>query len=107
MGLAKTARKQAGGISGVEKAKISEQLLAMARSDTGATLKDLESNLNGLSAAEVGARVERYGWNEIAREKRRSLLLRLWDNVKNPLVLLLVALGTSSYLTGDLRATIV
>src|SRR5512143_1350553 len=33
--------------------------------------------------------------------------MRLLDNVKNPLVILLIALGVLSYLTGDLRATIV
>src|SRR5512143_1792927 len=33
--------------------------------------------------------------------------MRLLDNVKNPLVLLLTALGVLSYLTGDLRATVV
>ena len=70
-------------------------------------LKDLESRLSGLSAAEVEARLKRDGLNEIAREKRPSPLMRLWDNVKNPLVILLIALGVLSYLTGDLRATIV
>ena len=45
--------------------------------------------------------------NEIAREKRPLPLVRLWNNVKNPLVILLIALGVLSYLTGDLRATTV
>jgi P-type Mg2+ transporter len=43
----------------------------------------------------------------VAREKKRSLPARLWDNVKNPLVILLAALGLISFLTGDLRATAV
>ena len=33
--------------------------------------------------------------------------MRLLDNVKNPLVILLTALGVLSFLTGDLRATVV
>ena len=33
--------------------------------------------------------------------------MRLLSNVKNPLVLLLMALGVLSFLTGDLRATVV
>ena len=33
--------------------------------------------------------------------------MRLVDNVKNPLVILLTALGILSYLTGDVRAMIV
>ena len=33
--------------------------------------------------------------------------MRLLGNVKNPLVLLLMALGVLSFLTGDMRATVV
>jgi P-type Mg2+ transporter len=45
--------------------------------------------------------------NAIAREKRPSPLVRLWNNIRNPLVLLLISLGVLSYLTDDLRATII
>jgi Mg2+-importing ATPase len=31
----------------------------------------------------------------------------VWDDIRNPLILLLVALGVLSYATGDLRATVV
>jgi Mg2+-importing ATPase len=94
-------------LSGGNKAPFSNQLLEKARTDTNTALKDLESRLSGLSTAEVEARIKRDGLNEIAREKHPSPLMRLWDNVKNPLVILLVALGVLSYLTGDQRATIV
>ncbi len=94
-------------LSGGNKAQFSDQLLEKARTDTDTALKDLESRLSGLSAPEVEARLKRDGLNEIAREKRTSPLMRLWDNVKNPLVILLIALGVLSYLTGDLRAMIV
>jgi P-type Mg2+ transporter len=60
-----------------------------------------------LSVAEANARVRRYGLNEIAREKPQSPLMRLLDNVKNPLVILLKALCLLSYLAGDLPATVV
>jgi Mg2+-importing ATPase len=63
--------------------------------------------LDGLSQAEADLRLRQYGPNEIAREKRQSVLMRLLSNVKNPLVLLLTALGLLSFLTGDLRATAV
>src|SRR5512135_605598 len=89
------------------RAPFSDQLLEKARVNVDTALKELESRLSGLCAAEVEARIKRDGLNEIAREKRQSPLMRLWDNVKNPLVILLIALGVLSYLTGDLRATIV
>jgi Mg2+-importing ATPase len=63
--------------------------------------------LDGLSQAEADLRLKQYGLNEIAREKHQSVLMRLVSNVKNPLVLLLAALGLLSLLTGDLRATAV
>jgi len=67
----------------------------------------LASSEKGLSAAEAQNRIATYGYNEIAREKRQTGLSRLIDNVKNPLIILLSCLGLLSYLTGDLRATVV
>ena len=83
------------------------QLLKMARADNDAALKDLVSQLDGLSEADADTRIQQVGTNEIAREKRQSALMLLLGNIKNPLVLLLMALGVVSYLTGDLRATVV
>ena len=86
---------------------ISAQLLAKARADPATLLQELASRPEGLSQAEADARLKQVGPNEIAREKRQSPLMRLLDNVKNPLVILLVALGVISFLTGDLRAMVV
>jgi Mg2+-importing ATPase len=88
-------------------AKYSAELLEKARADTDAVLKELGSQLGGLSGAEADSRLKQVGTNEIAREKRQSALMRLLSNVKNPLVLLLMALGVLSFLTGDVRATVV
>src|SRR5512139_2626345 len=104
--ISKPAPGQAN-LSGGSQAPFSDQLLEKARVDVDAALKELESRLTGLSVAEVEVRIKRDGLNEIGREKRPSPLMRLWDNVKNPLVILLIALGVLSYLTGDLRAMIV
>ena len=96
-----------GTLTGGNGAQVSDQLLEKARADTGTVLRELESRLDGLSQAEADARLKQYGLNEIARERRQSGLVRLFSNVKNPLVLLLTALGVLSFLTGDLRATAV
>jgi Mg2+-importing ATPase len=82
-------------------------LLERARADGNALLKELGSQLGGLSEADAGSRLKQMGTNEIAREKRRSALMRLWDNIKNPLNILLMALGLVSFLTGDIRSTVV
>jgi Mg2+-importing ATPase len=81
--------------------------LEKARADTDTVLRELGSQPSGLSEAEADSRLKQVGTNEIAREKRQSALMRLLGNIKNPLVLLLLALGLLSYLTGDLRAMVV
>src|SRR5512147_2264980 len=105
--IASSPTQGRANLSGGNQAPFSDQLLEKARVNVDTALKDLESRLSGLSAADVEARLKRDGLNEIGREKRPSPLMRLWDNVKNPLVILLIALGVLSYLTGDQRATIV
>ena len=83
------------------------QLLEKARADTDTVLKEIGSQVSGLSKAEAESRLKQFGTNEIAREKHQSALMRLLSNIANPLVLLLSALGVLSFLTGDLRATMV
>ncbi|MBI1856309.1 MAG: magnesium-translocating P-type ATPase [Chloroflexi bacterium] len=107
MGLLKDTLKEAVRFADGNRPGVSNYLLEMARKESDAVLNELESQSNGLSTAETDARVKRYGLNEIAREKHQSPLMRLLDNIKNPLVILLTGLGILSYLTGDLRATIV
>jgi P-type Mg2+ transporter len=94
-------------LSGGKREQYSVQLLEKARADTDSVLKEIGSQLDGLSEAEADSRLKQAGTNEIAREKRQSALMRLLSNIKNPLVLLLLALGLLSYLTGDLRAMVV
>ncbi len=86
--------------------QVSKMLVDSAQAEVTGALETLQTSAKGLTQDEVEARLEKYGTNEVAREKRQTWSMRLWDNVKNPLVILLVVLGVISYLTGDLRATI-
>jgi P-type Mg2+ transporter len=94
-------------LSGGNGAHDSGQLLEQARADADSVLKELGSQPSGLNQAEADSRLTQVGSNEIAREQRQSALMRLLSNIKNPLVLLLTALGVLSFLTGDQRATVV
>jgi Mg2+-importing ATPase len=85
----------------------SAELLEKAHAEMGAALTELGADLNGLSETEAAVRLKRVGTNEIAREKHQTGAMRLVSNFKNPLVLLLMALGVLSFLTGDMRATTV
>ncbi|HEX7599831.1 MAG TPA: magnesium-translocating P-type ATPase, partial [Polyangia bacterium] len=87
--------------------RVSRQLIESAQLAGSALLEQLNSTPTGLTAAEAETRLETYGPNTVARENRLSFFGRLWDNVKNPLVILLVILGLVSYLTGDVDATVV
>ena len=87
--------------------QISQKLVESAQVEVSSVLSKLNTNPNGLKQAEVEKRLGQYGPNQVAKEKRRTWLMRLWDNIKNPLVILLITLGIISYLTGDLRGTIV
>src|SRR5690242_7038592 len=87
--------------------RFNKKLADSAYADVTAVLEQLNTGVAGLREDEVADRLKQYGSNEVAREKRLSPLARLWDNVKNPLVILLLALALISYLTGDIRATVV
>ena len=94
-------------LAGGKGAEVSAELLEKSRQSIDTVLLELETRLDGLSQSEADSRLKKYGPNEIAREKRQSGLMRLLSNVRNPLVILLTALGVISFLTGDMRATAV
>lgn len=81
-----------------------QDVLPLSKEDL---LRVLGTSENGLSAEEAAVRMESYGRNEVAREKRQPWFVHLFNNVKDPLVLLLIALAVISFLTGDIRATVV
>ena len=89
-----------------EDLSISRKLVESAQADVPTVLQQLHAKLDGLNEAESKYRLKQYGPNEIAKEKRKSVLIRLVSNFKNPLVILLLVLGLISYLTGDIRATV-
>ena len=67
----------------------------------------LNTRPEGLTVAEVQARLEQYGPNVLAKDQRPAIGRLLWRAVLNPLVLLLAALATISFATGDLRSGVV
>src|SRR5512147_2710591 len=90
-----------------KQAEITAALLERARCADATVLGRLNARDEGLSAAEAEERVLQYGPNQIARTRRRSKPLLLLDNVRNPLIILLLVLGLVSWLTGDPRAALV
>jgi Mg2+-importing ATPase len=95
------------GRFGENKITFSNELIKMATAEKEDVLKQLGTQLSGLEEAEANLRIRQYGLNEIAREKKKSVLTHLINNLKNPLVILLSVLAIISYLTGDTRAMLV
>jgi P-type Ca2+ transporter type 2C len=66
----------------------------------------METEMNGipsgLSATEVRERVERDGWNELPSSSRRSFVIILFDVVREPMFLMLIACGLIYLLLGSL-----
>jgi Ca2+-transporting ATPase len=57
---------------------------------------------SGLRADEVKTRLDRDGWNELSTGKRRSFLVILFDVVREPMFLMLIACGMIYLLLGSI-----
>jgi Mg2+-importing ATPase len=91
----------------LENASIPQKLGVLGKKDMGALLKEFYTNPEGLSDLESRYLKEKYGANEIVREKRQHWLFRLFEIFKNPLIILLILLVLVSLFTRDIRTTIV
>lgn len=60
----------------------------------------------GLSDAEVAARVQQYGYNELPSSEGRSVFATAWDVVREPMFLLLLACGTIYLILGDVQEAV-
>jgi len=72
-----------------------------------ALLARLGSASGGLATAEAARRLAAHGGNEMPAARADGPGARLWRAVRNPLVLLLLALAAVSLATGDVRAATV
>ncbi len=83
---------------------VAAEVLSAARKDGEQVLLDLRTGPEGLKQTEAEARARTTGPNEVAQEKPQGWPIRLWRIVRNPLVILLAALSSISFATGDARA---
>ncbi|WP_324781016.1 magnesium-translocating P-type ATPase [Thiobacillus sedimenti] len=95
------------GVSREVPASLARTLVAAARETPSALLGQLDSRADGLTEAQVESVRERVGVNEIEHEKPLPWWLHLWHCYRNPFNLLLTLLAVISYLTEDMKATLV
>jgi Mg2+-importing ATPase len=84
--------------------QVSPQVSEAARAEVNNVLATMGTSPTGLTQADVEERQERYGPNEVAQEVKHGWAWRLMISLRNPLVILLSALATISFATGDVRA---
>ncbi|MDF1480994.1 magnesium-translocating P-type ATPase [Extensimonas sp. H3M7-6] len=86
---------------------LAQTLIVAAQSEADALLQQLDSHPEGLTDAQVEQLRERVGPNVIEQDKPVPWWLHLWRCYKTPFDLLLTLLAVISYLTEDMKATIV
>ena len=64
-------------------------------------------NLKGLLEKEAKENLEKYGFNELPSEKRRSIFVILLKVLKEPMLLLLLASGLIYLLLGDIKDSLI
>ncbi|PIU10093.1 ATPase [Candidatus Micrarchaeota archaeon CG08_land_8_20_14_0_20_49_17] len=64
-------------------------------------MKLLDSSTNGLTAAEASRRLEKYGPNQLEREKKVSPVWLFINQFKNGLVILLLVASSASFFIGE------
>lgn len=92
---------------GVGKGALGQDMLAAALDEPAQALARLQSQAEGLDAAEAARRLARDGPNEVQHEQPLPGWLRLWRCYLNPFNLLLTALASLSFLSADVKATVV
>ncbi|MEM0360580.1 MAG: magnesium-translocating P-type ATPase [Candidatus Diapherotrites archaeon] len=64
-------------------------------------LKNLDSSLQGLSEEQARERIEKYGFNELAKKRKRGILFQLLSKFLNPLIIILLFIATFSFFFGE------
>src|ERR1035437_10120178 len=78
-----------------------DKLYIFAKNAPNFAFKELDSKAEGLDEKEARKRLKIYGMNDLADEKKTNHLLKLFEILKSPLNLLLLALAIVSLLVGD------
>ena len=68
--------------------------------DAAEVLRQVESSEQGLTGAEAAKRLERDGRNELAAEKKDSLIKRFFAQMADPMIIILIVAAAISAVTG-------
>ena len=98
------AERKSASVSSLPDSKI---LIESAQNDPEYAINLCRSSLKGLSEHEASKRRMEHGLNEVAKEKKESLIAKILKSFQDPLTMLLLFLAIISALTHDLSAVYV
>ncbi|MGE8056000.1 magnesium-translocating P-type ATPase [Bacillus mycoides] len=84
-----------------------KMLSEIAKSDVESTLAFFKTSSHGLSQEEATKRLEVYGENKVIYQKRIKWYITLFNSFRSPFISLLIILGILSFLTNDIKGTII
>ena len=64
-------------------------------------LKKYKTSLNGLSKRDAKERIERYGLNELPKEKQKSVTRLFFESLNDPIIYVLIAASILSFVVGE------
>lgn len=70
-------------------------------------LNEKKVTKDGLAASEAARRLEEKGKNKLAEGKSKSMLRRIWEQIKDPMVLMLVVAGIVSGFLGEVADAVI
>ncbi len=70
-------------------------------------LKDVKSSEGGLSDKEAKDRLDKYGYNMLRQKKRRSIFKLLWEQLTDPMIIILILASALSFILGEVIEGIV
>ncbi len=86
---------------GVRHSGTVQELEELCACSTEAVLQQFDTSEKGLSEQTVQERLKKYGYNEPAKKRKRTLLRQILSKFLNPLVVVLIIIGTFSYFFGE------
>ncbi len=66
--------------------------------------EEVQSTPQGLSSAEAGIRAEKYGKNKLAEAKKDSIIKKFFDQMKDPMIIILIVAAAISAVTEYIEA---
>lgn len=99
--------KPAGATPAAMPPDIARALAAASRAEAGEVLSSLASSPQGLSEAHAHTLRKRLGSNEVRHDQPPPWWVHLWQCYRNPFNLLLTALALISWITEDMKASLV